>query len=124
MSTTAGAGAGSSGSERRAERRIAVRLPVRVRGADRAGVSFDELTTSENVCRNGLAFATLHELLPGTSLQIEIAQAALASERPAQKFATRGEVAHVARAADAHQFIVGVKLTGPRFHRVFRPESD
>ena len=123
MSTTVGAGTGS-GSERRAERRIAVRLPVRVRGADRAGVSFDELTTSENVCRNGLAFATLHELLPGTSLQIEIAQAARASERPAPEFSTRGDVAHIAPAADPHQYIVGVKFTGPRFHRVFRPESD
>jgi PilZ domain len=110
--------------KRRADRRIAVRLPVRVRGADRAGVRFDELTTSENVCRDGLAFATLHELLPGTSLEIEIAQAARASERPVQDFSTRGDVAHVRPAADAHQYLVGVKFTGPRFHRVFHPESD
>lgn len=123
MTATPGTGAGS-GAERRAERRIAVRLPVRVRGADRAGVRFDELTTSENVCRNGLAFATLHELLPGASLEIEIDQAARATEREAAGFTTRGDVAHVAPAADTHQFIVGVKFTGPRFHRVFRPESD
>ena len=94
------------------------------RGADRAGVRFDELTTSENVCRNGLAFATLHELLPGASLEIEIDQAARATEREAAGFTTRGDVAHVAPAADTNQFIVGVKFTGPRFHRVFRPESD
>jgi hypothetical protein len=123
VNATGGEGAGS-GTVRRAERRIAVRLPVRVRGADRAGVSFDELTTSENVCRNGLAFATVHEVLPGASLEIEISQAALASERPAPEFSTRGDVAHIAPAADARQYIVGVKFTGPRFHRVFRPESD
>ena len=123
MNATGGEGAGS-GTVRRAERRIAVRLPVRVRGADRAGVSFDELTTSENFCRNGLAFATVHEVLPGASLEIEISQAALASERPAPEFSTRGDVAHIAPAADARQYIVGVKFTGPRFHRVFRPESD
>jgi PilZ domain len=123
VSATAGAGAGS-GMERRAERRIAVRLPVRVRGANRAGIEFDELTTSENVCRNGLAFATRHELSPGASLEIEIDQAARATERQAAGFTTRGDVAHVAPAADADQFIVGVRFTGPRFHRVFRPESD
>jgi PilZ domain-containing protein len=109
--------------ERRAERRIAVRLPVRVRGADRAGVRFDEMTTSENVCRNGLAFATLHELSPGATLEIQITQAALASERAAPDFSTRGLVAHVVRGADPNLYIVGVRLTGPRFHRVFRPET-
>jgi hypothetical protein len=123
VSATAGASAGS-GAERRAERRIAVRLPVRVRGADRTGTRFDELTTSENVCRNGLAFATPHELLPGARLEIEIDQAARASERAAAGFATHGHVAHVARAVDPQLYIVGVKFTGPRFHRVFRPESD
>ncbi|MGC1187408.1 MAG: hypothetical protein WA871_08445, partial [Candidatus Acidiferrales bacterium] len=106
------------------ERRIAVHLPVRVRGADRAGVRFDELTTSENVCRNGLAFATPHELLPGAKLEIEIDQAARASERDAAGFTTHGDVAHVAPAADPNLYIVGVRFTGPRFHRVFRPESD
>jgi hypothetical protein len=123
LSATGGTSAGS-GSERRAERRIAVRLPVRVRGADRAGVRFDELTTSENVCRNGVAFATPHELLPGARLEIEIDQAARASERAAAGFTTHGHVAHVVRAEDPELYIVGVKFTGPRFHRVFRPESD
>jgi hypothetical protein len=123
VNATVGAGAGS-GIERRTERRIAVRLPVRVRGADRTGTRFDELTTSENVCRNGLAFATPHELLPGAKLEIEIDQAARASERAAAGFTTRGHVAHVARAAEPNLYIVGVKFTGPRFHRVFRSESD
>jgi hypothetical protein len=123
VSATAGTGAGS-GRDRRAERRIAVRLPIRVRGADRTGVQFDELTTSENVCRNGVAFATLRELLPGTSLEIEIAQAARDAERAAADFSTRGHVAHVVRGSDAREFIVGVRFTGPRFNRVFRSELD
>ena len=113
-----------SGIERRSEKRIAVRLQVRVRGADRNGAPFDELTTSENVCRNGLAFATPRELLPGANLEIQIAPAARASDRPAPDFSTRGHVAHIAPATAERQFIVGVKFTGPRFTRVFRPESD
>jgi len=115
-------GAGT-GMERRSERRIEVHLPVRVRGANRSGRPFDELTTSQNVCRNGVAFATLQDLLPGANLEIEIAPAQV-RERPAGEFSTRGRVAHIKPGSDAHQYIVGVQFTGPRFNRVFRAESD
>jgi hypothetical protein len=117
-----GATAAGTGMERRSERRIDVRLPVRVRGANRTGRRFDELTTSENVCRNGVAFATLQELLPGTNLGIEIAPAQV-RERPAGEFTTRGRVAYVKPGSGADQYIVGVQFTGPRFNRVFRRES-
>ena len=43
-------------ARKRSERRIAVRLPLRVRGRDARGVSFEEETASENLCRSGAAF--------------------------------------------------------------------
>ncbi len=40
-------------SKQRSERRISVRLPLKVRGRDSRGVTFEEETSSENLCRNG-----------------------------------------------------------------------
>ncbi len=52
----------SQSSERiarqRSERRVSVRLPLRVKGRDSRGFSFEEDTASENVCRSGAAFRT------------------------------------------------------------------
>jgi hypothetical protein len=45
-------------SRQRSERRIAVHLPLKVRGRDKRGVLFEEDTSSENLCRNGAAFVT------------------------------------------------------------------
>ena len=44
--------------ERRRERRVAVHLPMLIRGTDRGGAWFEERTASENLCRGGAAFAT------------------------------------------------------------------
>jgi hypothetical protein len=62
----------TSASERRAERRIRVRLPVEVRGTDLAGTRFEERTTSENVCRGGLAFSLSRSIAVGADLDIHI----------------------------------------------------
>ena len=50
--------------ERRRERRVPVHLPMLVRGTDRTGDSFEEHTSSENLCRGGAAFATRYPLEP------------------------------------------------------------
>jgi hypothetical protein len=59
-------------SRQRSERRIAVRLPLRVRGRDKRGVLFEEETSSENLCRNGAAFVTRFDVALGSNLEIRI----------------------------------------------------
>jgi len=110
-------------SKQRSERRISVRLPVRVRGRDVRGVAFEELTSSENLCRNGAAFLTAFDVAIGSSLEIRIPSARYSLHRLETDFATQGRVVHVAEAQPDGERLVGVQFTGPRFMRLFRPES-
>src|SRR5260370_34797105 len=59
-------------SKQRSERRIAVRLPLKVRGRDAHGFAFEEETSSENLCRNGAAFVTRFDVAIGSDLEIRI----------------------------------------------------
>jgi hypothetical protein len=130
----------SSSSRQRSERRIAVRLPLKVSGHDIRGISFEEETSSENLCRNGAAFVTRFDLPVGSDLDIRIPYSQLGARRPQPDFTTRGRVVHIAafnvdaakgteddatRAASDSQAerLIGVQFTGPRFRRVFRSES-
>src|SRR5882672_768439 len=56
-------------SRQRSERRIAVRLPLKVRGRDARGFAFEEDTASENLCRNGAAFVTRFDVVIGSDLE-------------------------------------------------------
>src|SRR5215471_13477979 len=106
-------------SRQRSERRIAVHLPMRVRGRDARGVAFEEETSSENLCRSGAAFLTRFDVAIGSNLEIRIPFANYPSRRYEADFATQGRVIHVgAPAIGGH--LVGVQFTGPRFQRVFR----
>jgi hypothetical protein len=132
----------SSSSKQRSERRIAVRLPLKVSGRDIRGILFEEETASENLCRNGAAFVTRFDLPIGSDLDIRIPYSQTSTRRPQPDFATRGRVVHVAAMAvsgeqgsggsgSAHdsavdsqvERLIGVQFTGPRFRRVFRSES-
>lgn len=115
--------AGSRVSKQRAERRISVHLPMTVRGRDRRGFSFEETTSSQNLCRSGAAFRTRFELMPGTDLEIQIPFSQYASRRAEPNFATQGRVVHVGEQQDEGERLVGVQFVGRRFHRVFRPEA-
>src|SRR5258708_7169957 len=53
-------------SRQRSERRIAVRLPLKVRGRDSRGIAFEEETSSENLCRTGAAFLTRFNVALGS----------------------------------------------------------
>src|SRR5579863_1747665 len=53
-------------TKQRSERRIAVRLPLKVRGRDSRGVIFEEETSSENLCRSGAAFVTRFDVAIGS----------------------------------------------------------
>ena len=108
--------------ERRRERRVPVHLPILVRGTDRTGFSFEEHTSSENLCRGGVAFATRHPLELGIQLELHMPVAsALANEE--KEFATQGRIVHVKPGRTKQELIVGVEFTGPRFHRMFVSEN-
>jgi hypothetical protein len=107
-------------SERRREKRIQVRLPVEIRGVDRNGARFDETTTSENLCRGGVAFTLSRELELGAMLDISI-PLPRGSQKGETDFATRGQVRHVSLAGSSRIF--GVAFMGPRFHHMFVSES-
>jgi hypothetical protein len=110
-------------SKQRSERRIAVRLPLKVRGRDRRGIVFEEETSSENLCRNGAAFMTRFDVALGSDLEIHIPLSHYASKRTEADFSTRGRVVHVGNSEAPGEHMVGVQFTGPRFQRVFRSES-
>ncbi len=128
-------------SKQRSERRISVRLPLKVRGRDAHGFAFEEDTSSENLCRNGAAFVTRFDVAIGSDLEIRIPLSHYASSRVGRSagakndersagarrndtdFATHGRVVHVADSRSQGEKLVGVQFTGPRFQRVFRSES-
>src|SRR6266849_6293522 len=110
-------------SKQRSERRISVRLPLNVRGRDARGVTFEEETSSENLCRNGAAFVSRFDLAIGSDLEIRIPFSRYASRRMEKDFATNGRVVHVADSQQTGERLIGVQFTGPRFQRVFRSES-
>src|SRR5262249_55209061 len=95
----------------RAERRIAVRLPLTVRGRDCRGVSFVEETSSENLCRGGAAFVTRFDVAVGSDLEIYIPFSQPAGRRREPDFSTQGKVIHVRDQNGAGEFFVGVQFT-------------
>lgn len=110
-------------SRPRAERRIAVRLPLMVRGRDTRGVTFEEETSSENLCRGGAAFVTRFDVAVGSDLEILIPFSQTAARHKEPDFSTQGRVVHVRDAQGGGERLVGVQFTGPRFRRLFHSES-
>jgi hypothetical protein len=109
--------------ERRRERRVPVHLPVLVRGEDSTGEQFEERTTSENLCRGGVAFPVRHTLELGASVEISI-QVMLPGGDPEPEFATHGRVVHLFPARNDRERIVGVEFTDRPLHNMFAPESE
>ena len=112
----------STALERRRERRVPVHLPMLVRGTDRLGESFEERTSSVNLCRSGAAFATRFSLDLGSELEINIPVPPVSGETDTE-FATQGRVVHFAPGSQSSELIVGVMFTGPRFNRMYVSES-
>ncbi len=112
-----------SAARQRSERRISVRLPLRVRGRDARGFSFEEDTSSENLCRGGAAFRTRFDVAIGTDLQIRIPSQNHMARRAESEFETQGRVVHVTEPLTNGERVVGVQFTGRRFQRMFHPES-
>ena len=110
-------------SKQRSERRIAVRLPLQVKGRDANGVVFQEETASDNLCRNGAGFRTRLDVAVGMDLEIRIPLSSYNTRRRENDFATYGRVVHVEAGQAAGEKVVGVQFIGPRFQRMFRSES-
>jgi hypothetical protein len=113
----------SKAIERRRERRVPVHLPLVVRGKDLHGSTFEERTSSENLCRGGAAFATRYPVDLGLQLEIQIPP----PPNPASgdtEFSTQGRIVHIKPGKDQQELIVGVQFTGPRFHRMFVSEMS
>ena len=108
-------------SKQRSERRISVRLPLRVRGKDARGFNFEEDTNSENLCRSGAAFRTRFDVAIGSNLEIRIPNRIVRRHEP--DFETQGQVVHVSAPELDGEKLVGVRFVGPRFQRMFHPES-
>jgi len=108
--------------ERRRERRAPVRVSMLIRGFDRAGERFEERTSSLNLCLGGAAFATRFALDLGTRVEINISVNPTADE-PETEFSTHGRVVHLYPEIIDRKMIVGVEITGPRFHRIFASET-
>src|SRR6516165_8577661 len=106
----------------RSERRVSVRLPLRVRGRDIRGFAFEEDTSSENLCRGGAAFRTRFDVAVGSNLEIRIPMPGVAMRRN-EDFQTQGRVVHVTETLTDGERVVGVQFVGPRFQRMFRPET-
>ena len=110
-------------ARQRSERRISVRLPLRVWGKDTRGFAFEEDTSSENLCRSGAAFRTRFDVAIGSNLQIRIPLNGSLLRLSESDFETLGRVVHVGDAQPDGEKLVGVQFVGPRFQRVFRSES-
>jgi hypothetical protein len=96
---------------------------MQVTGRDSRGAVFTEETSSENLCRSGVAFVTRFEVPVGADLDIRIPMSHQAWRREDADFATLGQVIHVAGTSGPGEHLVGVQFTGPRFQKVFRSES-
>jgi hypothetical protein len=98
-------------------------LPLRVRGRDSRGFAFEEDTSSENLCRGGAAFRTRFDVAVGSNLEIRIPMQGVAARRRNEDFETQGRVVHVTETLTEGERVVGVQFVGPRFQRMFRPET-
>src|SRR2546427_13186771 len=99
-------------SRQRSERRIAVRLPLKVSGRDSRGFAFEEDTSSENLCRNGAAFVTRFDVAIGSDLEIRIPLSQYGSRlpgssplsrRPHLAFSTPGRVLPVCQSRSGRE---------------------
>lgn len=110
------------GSNRRLQRRIAVGLPLLVRGTDREGTRFEDSAQSYDVSRTGASFTTIRQLEVGMEVEIIIPRQSTARASD-NDFITRARVVRVLPGKNKKEIIVGVQFVGPRFHRVFLSES-
>lgn len=97
--------------QQRRQHRIGVALEVSLRGANRHGVVFEELTHSNDVSRGGCSFYSAHEIAVGAELEIEIIRHLTGSQ---SSFLTRGLVLRTTQEAP-DRLLIAVRFIGPQF---------
>jgi hypothetical protein len=107
---------------RRVHRRVAVGLPLLVRGTDATGMRFEDTAESYDVSRTGASFLTSRELRLGSEVEVVIPQVG-GVRNPASDFATLARVMRVTLVNSQGLKTVGVEFLGARFRRVYVSEE-
>ena len=108
------------GVEHRRQHRLAVALEVKIRGTDRAGISFEESVFSHDISRGGCSLEISRELEVGAELEVEILRH-LPGPAGAIPFETQGVVLRSVPAAGPdgasgdEVYTVAMQFTGPHF---------
>jgi len=113
------------GAEQRSQHRLAVALEVRIRGADRAGLTFEEAVFSRDISRGGCSVELSRELALGADVAIEILRR-VPGPAGTSPFVTQGVVMRCAPAdpsAASDLFSIGIQFTGPHFPTYARESS-
>ena len=108
--------------DRRVHRRIAVGLPMLVRGIDALGTRFEDAVQSYDVSRTGASFLTARDLAVGMDVEIVIPHVSNGRSSDAD-FSTLGRIVRVTAGKSEGEHNVGVEFLGARFRRVFSSES-
>ena len=111
-----------AGCERRAQRRLKIAIPIRVRGVDAQGMEFEESTETVDVSRRGLSFLTERELEPFATVAVIIpGRGSRPGERPTDFFST-ATVVHILKKAES--FRVSLRLIGATLTTYSAETSD
>ena len=110
------------GVEHRRQHRLGVALEVRIRGVDRAGITFEETAFSHDISRGGCSLEISRELESGAELEVEILRH-VPGPAGANPFETQGVVLRCVPAAGPDRpnpsgddlYTVGIQFTGPHF---------
>jgi hypothetical protein len=109
-------------SQRRAQRRIEVAVPIQVRGVDSQGREFEETTEALEVSRRGLSFSTQRELPVYSTLTVVIPDRG--PVRPGEgptDFFTTAAVVRVVKEGETSR--VSVRFVGATL-RIYTSEND
>ncbi|MGD1105031.1 MAG: PilZ domain-containing protein [Terriglobia bacterium] len=101
-----------SSVNKRSQRRVAVAIPVQVRGLDAAGLEYDDSTTALEVSRRGLSFLTKRNLAIFATLTVVIpGRGPVRPEEGATDFFTEATVVRSVK-EDEEFYRVGVRFMG------------
>lgn len=101
------------GSERRKHQRLALSIPIFVRGIDDDGKEFLEFATALNVSAGGILLATRRSLPRSSSLSLEIPVAPLPSNHISPQSARSLKARLVRITHGEHCHLLGLKFSKP-----------
>src|SRR5437867_6757933 len=110
--------------DRRRKKRVEVKIPIRVKGADIWENSFEEVTRSVNVTSDGACFLLKNNIKPGSILELSLPlpRHMQKSVAPNAVYKTVGFVSRVEFTKTLQTLRVAVKFRAARIKR-YRAES-